>query len=157
MTPRIASTLVAAAALAATAAAAPTAQVGDLTLRSMEVRASLGRNPNSGGYLVIDNAGAADALVGASCACARAVELHVMSHEGGVMRMGEVEALAIPAGGRLALKPGGAHLMILGLKQPLKAGSDVRMTLRFRRAGEVTARFRVTATPAAGVDAHAGH
>jgi len=156
-------TLVRSLALAAalTAACAPVqahaVSLGDLTLGVLEVRASLGRNPNTGGYMTVANRGAADALVGASCTCARAVELHVMSHQGGVMRMDKVDSLAVPARGRLELKPGGAHLMFLGLKAPLKAGTDVPVTLRFRKAGEVTTMFHVVATPSAAAADHSGH
>lgn len=123
---------------------------GDLTLTGLQVRASLGVNPNTGGYMTVTNKGPADALVGASCTCAARVELHVMSHEGGIMRMNEVSSLAVPAKGRLELKPGGAHLMFLGTRAPLKAGTEVPVTLTFRRAGAVTARFEVVAAPSAG-------
>ena len=149
----------AAAVMAGVPALAHTVARGDLTLSALELRASLGRNPNTGGYLTVENRGAqADALIAARCACARAVELHTMSHVGGVMRMDKVASLAVPARGRLELKPGGAHVMFLGLKQPLKAGTDVPVTLRFRRAGEVTTMFHVVATPTAAPAAgHEGH
>ena len=78
-----------------------------------------------------------------------------MSHAGGVMRMDKVASLAVPANGRLALKPGGAHLMFIGTTAPLKAGTDVPVTLRFRRAGSVTTNFHVVTAPAAGD--HAAH
>lgn len=145
----------AALAVACVPAAAHQVTKGDLTLSDLQVRASLGMNPNTGGYMTVNNKGPADALIGASCACAARVELHVMSHEGGIMRMNEVASLAVPANGRLELKPGGAHLMFLGTKAPLKAGTDVPVTLRFRRAGTVTTNFHVVATPSAGD--HAAH
>ncbi len=153
---RLAPTLAIAAAIAAAPAAAQSVKAGDLTLGSPQLRASLGRNPNTGGYVVVENAaGRPDELVGASCECAREVQLHVMSHEGGVMRMRQVDSLTVPARGRLELKPGGAHLMVMGLKAPLKAGAQAQLTLRFRRAGAVTVPFRVVAQPAKGE--HAGH
>jgi len=144
-------------ALAIATAAAGAARLGALKVSGPEVRASLGVNPNTAGYLVIENAGTqADALVGAFCACAREVQLHLMTTRDGIMKMERADSLAIPAGGRLALRPGGAHLMILGVKQPLKAGTEVPMTLTFRRAGKVTTAFHVVVRPTAAED-HSGH
>jgi copper(I)-binding protein len=121
---------------------------GDLTLSNLEVRASLGVNPNTGGYLTVANKGAtADQLVAISCTCARKVQLHVMRMQGQVMSMDRVNALSVPAHGKLELKPGGAHLMILGVKTPLRNGEKVNMTLTFRRAGKVETFFHVVATP----------
>lgn len=142
------------AALAAPVAARDTVK-GDLTLSGAEVRASLGVNPNTGGYLTVTNRGAAaDDLVAASCTCAREVQLHLMSMSGSVMSMNRVDRLAVPARGRLELKPGGAHLMILGLKKPLKAGDTVNLTLSFRRAGKIKTSFRVVTQPSAPAAAH---
>ena len=123
---------------------------GDLTLSNLEVRASLGVNPNTGGYLTVANWGAApDELIGATCTCAREVQLHLMSMSGSVMSMRRVSALTVPAHGKLELKPGGAHLMVLGLKAPIKDGDKVNMTLTFRRAGQVETFFHVVKTPGA--------
>jgi len=93
----------------------------------------------SAAFLVIENAGTeSDALVGASCACARAVELHVMQEIDGKMNMRQVERFAIPAGGRLALAPGGPHLMLIGLTAPLSTERPLELRLRFERGGERT-------------------
>ena len=119
------------------------------------MRASLGDNPNTGGYLTVTNSGeGSDRLVAAACACAERVELHTMSTEGGVMRMGQVEGFDVPASGALTLAPGGDHLMFLGLHAPLQAGEQVSVTLTFEQAGEIEAGFDVVTTPA---DAHGGH
>lgn len=129
-----------------TAAAAPA-----LTLSGAEVRASLGDNPNTGGYLTVTNASdSADRLVAAACACADRVELHTMSTEGGVMRMSQVDGFDVPADGVLTLAPGGNHLMFLGLREPLTAGEQVNVTLTFERSGEVEADFAVVTTPGGG-------
>jgi copper(I)-binding protein len=58
--------------------------------------------------------------------------------EGDTMRMREVDAIDLPAGREVRLEPGGLHLMLMGLKAPLKAGDKLSLTLRFERAGEVT-------------------
>ncbi|HYE42385.1 MAG TPA: copper chaperone PCu(A)C [Caulobacteraceae bacterium] len=145
-------------ALAAAPVPALAAEAGSLHLMDARVRASLGVNPNTAGYLTIHNAGAAaDALVGASCTCAREVQLHLMTTRGGIMKMEKADALTVAAGGQLALKPGGAHLMILGVKAPLKAGQSVEISLRFRKAGTVKQTFRVVADPGGDHGAHKGH
>ncbi len=128
---------------------------GDLTLSNLELRASLGVNPNTGGYLTVTNRGAADELIAASCTCAREVQLHLMSMNGSVMSMRRVTSLAVPARGKLELKSGGGHLMVMGLKKPLAEGGKVRMTLTFRRAGKVETFFHVVKVPGAAQPAAA--
>ena len=107
------------------------------------------------GYMKITS-GAADRLVGASTPAAQRVELHVTMKEGDVMRMREVKAYDIPAKGGFELKPGGAHLMLVDLKAPLKEGTKVPLTLRFEKAGEVKVELQVRALGAAGGHHH-GH
>lgn len=96
------------------------------------------------GYMVLQNRGAAaDRLVGASSPAAARVELHVHIHEGGVMKMREVPAYDVPAGGLFELKPGGAHLMFMDIKRPFKEGEKVPVRLKFEKAGEIAAEFHV--------------
>ena len=71
------------------------------------------------------------ALVSASSPVAGIVEIHEMSLEGGVMKMRAVPKLALPAGKAVDLKPGGYHVMLMDLKQPLKEGDTVPVTLAF--------------------------
>ena len=71
-----------------------------------------------------------------------------MKMEGVVMRMREVDAIDLPADARVELKPGGLHLMLLGLKEPLKAGQHFPLKLRFEKAGEVTVEVDVDASAA---------
>ena len=90
------------------------------------------------GYMTIRNAGAADRLIGASSPAAAKVELHTHVNDNGVMKMREVPGgYEIPAKGSFELKPGGAHLMFMNLKAPLKEGDKVPVTLKFEKAGEV--------------------
>ena len=105
------------------------------------------------GYMKITS-GAADRLVGASTPAAQRVELHVTTKEGDVMRMREVKAYDIPAKGGFELKPGGAHLMLVDLKAPLKEGTKVPVTLRFEKAGEVKVELQVRALGASGHGSH---
>jgi copper(I)-binding protein len=107
------------------------------------------------GYMKITS-DAADRLLGASTPAAARVELHITVKEGEVMRMREVKAYDIPAKGGFELKPGGAHLMLVDLKAPLKEGTKVPMTLRFEKAGEVKAELQVRALGASGGHHH-GH
>ena len=105
------------------------------------------------GYLKIRSE-TADRLIGASSPAAARVELHVTEKSGDVMRMRQVKAYDIPAKGSFELAPGGAHLMLVDLKAPLKEGMKVPMTLRFEKAGEVKVELRVRALGASG---HQGH
>ncbi|MBH9578248.1 copper chaperone PCu(A)C [Inhella proteolytica] len=75
-------------------------------------------------------------LVGGSTPAAARVEIHEMRMDDGVMKMREVPALELPAGQAVTLKPGGYHLMLMGLKQPLKAGDTLPLTLQIERPGK---------------------
>lgn len=67
-------------------------------------------------------------LVGVSSPVAERVEIHIMKHENGMMMMREVEELALPANQEVVLGSGN-HLMLVGLKKPLKAGGSISLTL----------------------------
>jgi periplasmic copper chaperone A len=83
-------------------------------------------------YMVIENHTDTEvALLSANTEVARVVELHKMELADGMMRMHKVDAIKIPAGGQTELKPGGYHLMVIGVKQELKEGTDVTLTLQF--------------------------
>ncbi|MDP8917242.1 MAG: copper chaperone PCu(A)C [Pseudomonadota bacterium] len=135
-----------AALLLAAAPAGAQARKGEIVVERPVMRASLGQAPNTAAYVVIRNTGSAPVrLLGASCACARRVEIHRHEMRGGVMRMRAVAALTVPAGGRLALKPGHGHaLMVMGLKKPVENGTKVELRLRFQRAGEIRVPFLAT-------------
>jgi copper(I)-binding protein len=115
-----------------------------------------------GGYLKLTNQGEApDRLVGAKSNVAGRVEIHEMSVTDGVMKMRELpDGLAIAPGATVELKPGGFHLMLMELKQPLAAGSPVKATLTFEKAGSIEVELKVEpigATPAPHDGAAAGH
>jgi copper(I)-binding protein len=147
---------------ATTSATATTLRAGDLVIEQPWTRATPPGARVAGGYLRITNTGReADRLVGGSLAVAGSVEVHEMSNEGGVMRMRELAGgLDIPPGGTVELKPGGLHVMFMGLKQPLVAGQPVEGTLVFQKAGTVAVRFSVGAIgsgKAPDADPHAHH
>ena len=103
------------------------------------------------GYMVVrNNAARADRLVGASSPLAGKVETHVTIKDGEILRMREVKGYDVPAKGSFELKPGGAHLMFVELKKPLKEGDKVPVTLRFEKAGEVKVELDVRARTAGG-------
>ncbi|RKK01910.1 copper chaperone PCu(A)C [Pseudoroseomonas wenyumeiae] len=107
------------------------------------------------GYLTLTNKGStADRLVGARAEIARAVEIHSSGMEGGVMRMRPVEAIEVAPGAEVQLAPGGLHIMLIGLKQPLVKGARVPLTLVFEKAGEVAVELAVEAAGARGGDEH---
>ncbi len=94
---------------------------------------------NSAAYLTLVNgAGREDELLGASSDVADAVEIH-LSQAGadGMMQMIPQKSVAIRAGGKLELKPGGYHIMLIGLKQDLAAGGSIALTLHFKNYGDL--------------------
>lgn len=96
------------------------------------------------GYMEIRNTGAQpDRLIAASTPVAKSVEMHVTQREGEVMKMRQVKDFEIPARERITLRPGGSHLMLVGLERPLKKGERITMRLRFERAGELEIELEV--------------
>lgn len=150
----------AALALAAITAAAHSFKLGDITIGHPYARPSIPGQQVGGGYLKLVNQGvAADRLVSATTAAAASVEIHSMTMEGDVMKMRPVDAIELPSGATVKLQPGGFHLMLMGLKAPLKAGDRIPLTLKFERAGEVVVTVNVevpkSATGATGTSSAA--
>jgi copper(I)-binding protein len=85
------------------------------------------------------------ALVAAASPVAERVELHSMTMDGGVMRMRPVPRIELPAGKTVTLAPGGLHLMLFGLKQPLKDGDKVPLELSVQSAGSAPTTVKVEA------------
>lgn len=107
---------------------------------------------NGAGYAVISNAGpAGDTLIAVSSPVAARAEIHEsMIMSGQAMMHPRPGGLPVPAGATVALKPGGWHIMLMGLKQPLKAGDHYPATLTFKKAGKMTVQFSVQTTAPAG-------
>jgi periplasmic copper chaperone A len=120
-----------------------------ITMTDYAMRAALGNNANTAAYVTIVNKGdQADRLVSASCECAATTELHSMATKNGVMDMAEMkDGFVIAPGETLVLKPGGNHIMLLGLKVRPQDGSIVNMKLVFEKAGEITLAMPVSNTP----------
>ncbi|MYZ47857.1 copper chaperone PCu(A)C [Rhizobiales bacterium L72] len=147
---------------AATLASAHEFKAGPLTIVHPWTRATPPRAEVGGGYLVVRNAGTEpDRLVSATAEAATKVEIHEMTMSDGVMKMRPVAGgIAIPAGGEAVLQPSGLHLMMMGLKQPLKEGESIPGSLTFERAGTVAVTFKVEAIghqPDSGEHGATGH
>ena len=127
-----------------------------LNLQHPWTRATTGKV--GAGCVTIVNAGkTADQLVSATSAVADKVEIHTMTMDGGIMRMRPLpDGIAVPAGATTSLRPGGNHIMLIGLKAPLVEGTMVPLTLNFARAGAVKVQLKVEAAGAAE-PAHANH
>lgn len=120
-------------------------------------RASAGAAKNGAAFMTLRNhAGRDDHLVAVRAARARKAELHTHIHDQGVMRMRPVARITVPAGAVAALKPGGDHVMLMGLTAPLKEGETLSITLVFEHAGEIAVAVPVGAIGARG-PAASGH
>jgi copper(I)-binding protein len=121
------------------------AAFGNLVVTQAWSRATPGGAKVAGGYLTIENRGAApDRLLFGSTERAKKLELHEMAVSNGVMSMRPIAGgLTIEPGGSVKFAPGGNHLMLVDLDAPLRQGEQVPVTLTFERAGEIKALFDV--------------
>ena len=144
----------AAAALLAIATAPAFADSSGIKIDQVWARATPGGAKTAAIYLTITNTGAAsDTLEGkASTPVAAQADLHEMKMENGVMEMRPLPSLTIEPGKSVTLAPGGYHVMLTGLKGPLKEGASVPLTLTFAHAGSQ----QVTASVAKVGAMHAG-
>lgn len=132
------------------------AQSGGMTVENPFARPSAGTAGAGAAYMTIRNPGPADRLVAASTPAARAAELHTHIREGDVMRMRKVETIEIPGSGAVELKPGGLHVMLMGLVRPLKTGDTFALTLTFAKSGTITVQVPVKEMGAAAPMPHGG-
>lgn len=133
-------------------------KVGDLEIGHPWSRATPVGAKVAGGYFTITNNGTTpDRLVSISSDVSEKAELHQMGVKDGVMTMRPVSGgLEIPAGGKVALAPGGYHLMFIGLKRQPKQGEKFSATLTFEKAGTVSVDFAVEGMgEMGGMDDHA--
>lgn len=119
-----------------------TAAAADLAIEQPWARATPGRAPTGAAYLTLVNRGKDDdKLLAAASPVAGKVELHgsqaAAGHGGHVMEMRPVAEVEVKAGQSVVFKPDGLHVMLVGLKAPLKEGERFPLTLRFAKAGEV--------------------
>lgn len=133
-------------ALVALSACAP--PTPDLVVEDMWARQSPMAEGNGAAYLIIkNNGGEADALIDAAADISDVIELHETTMENEVMRMRPVagQRIEIPAKGEVELKPGGLHIMFIGLNQQLTPGDSFDLTLEFEKAGKKSVSVEVRA------------
>lgn len=109
-------------------------------------RATVPGQSDGAAYLTIMNHGdQGDRLLAVSTPAAEAVELHSTTNVNGVAHMQRETSLEIPVHGTIRFQPGGYHLMLVGLKAPLKVGDTLKLTLKFEHAGVVELKVPVKA------------
>lgn len=119
-------------------AAAHEQKLGDLILHHAWARATPAGAKTGAGYVKIENTGdTPDQLLSVSSDIAAMTEIHQMTMENDMMKMGPAGAIDIPAHGVVELKPHGLHIMMMGLKKPLVEGDTFPVTLTFAKAGKV--------------------
>jgi copper(I)-binding protein len=118
-------------------AGAALAQINQLEVTNAWARATPAKAENGAVYVTIQSP-TADRLLSASSPVAKKTELHTMEMAGMVMKMRPLSGLDIPVGQPVALKPGGEHIMLVGLQQPLREGQSFPLTLNFEKAGART-------------------
>lgn len=135
------------------------ANAQNVEVKDAWVRPTVAGQKGTGGFMKI-TAQTPLTLVGVSSPVAGVAEVHEMKMDGDVMRMRAVPSLALPAGKTVELKPGGFHLMLMDLKQPLAKDSTVPVTLLFKDAqgkpSELALKLPI-AIGAPGMPASAGH
>lgn len=125
------------------AAATAHAQAPGVEVQKAWARATPGGARTGAVYMTLIAKGGSDRLVGVASPVAGGAQLHEMSMEGGVMRMRPLPAIELKAGVATVLKPGGMHVMLVGLREPLVAGRSFPLTLHFEKAGDKTVTVRV--------------
>ena len=166
-------TMFAAGALAASLALAATLVSAETTLTVRDAWSRPAVETGVAYFTIVNHGSAADRLLDVSSPVAAHVEIHQTVHGAsgsgmsgmsgmsgsgmsgsgmsgsgmsGVMTMKRVDAIPVPAGGEVTLKPGSYHVMLIGLKKPLKTGDAVELHLRFERAGKLDVSAPVQAT-----------
>lgn len=135
---------------AGAAAAQPVAD--DLAILQPWARATAPNAQTGAIYLGVTNKGArADRLVDVSSDAAAMAHIHQSSMDSGVMKMDRMgDGIALPPGQTVTLKPGGMHIMLMGLKHPLEVGDSVKLVLTFEKAGKIPVEAKVESAGASG-------
>jgi copper(I)-binding protein len=124
---------------------------GSIEIVSPWARATAVSASTGGAFLTIVNKGSTDdRLLSISTPAAGKAELHRTENDNGVAKMTPIDALEVKAGHRIALAPGGYHIMLMGLKAPLKEGESFPLTLTFDKAGTIDVMVKVGKAGAMG-------
>jgi copper(I)-binding protein len=117
----------------------------------LEVREAWARPAVQGGngavYFVIRSS-QEDKITGISSDIAEAVEMHESTMSGDVMEMRQLESVPLAAGEQVSFEPGGLHVMLIGLKQDLRAGDEIDITLHFQKHEDIPVTVQIQDTPA---------
>lgn len=133
------------------AAFAEDVRIGSLLIAKPWARASIGTGRPAAAYFTITNEGQDDdRVIGLETPLAETAKVHATVNDGGVMKMLAVEDLTIEPGETLALKPGGLHVMLIGLREPLNEGGFFPLTVAFEKAGSTTLQVPVAGPGAKG-------
>ncbi|HQR51373.1 MAG TPA: copper chaperone PCu(A)C [Methylophilaceae bacterium] len=126
------------------------AQAGDsLTVSNAWARATVPGQEVGAAYMELRSAAGAT-LTGMESPASDSVEIHSMSMQGEQMQMRMLEALPLPAGKLVQLEPGGLHLMLIGLKKPLKDGETIELTLHLKDGKGKTSKIKIEAPVRSG-------
>lgn len=132
----------------------PTLAQAEVTVTDPWVRATVPGQQATGAFMVLQSTDNAQ-LLGASSSLSKQVEVHEMAMENEVMRMRQVEKIDLPAGKAVELKPGGYHIMLLGLDKQVEAGSSVDITLEIQNTAGQKEELKISA-PVRALNAKAG-
>ncbi|MGI9331869.1 MAG: copper chaperone PCu(A)C [Gammaproteobacteria bacterium] len=120
-------------------AAAQSSRIGDVEIENPWARASVPSAPNGAAYVTLTSRGSEpDRLQSLTTPIAKRVEIHGHRMQDGLMKMERYADLEVAPGASIVFEPGGLHLMLLGLAQPLAQGDTFALTFQFERAGSVT-------------------
>jgi hypothetical protein len=133
-------------------------KAGKLVVSNPWARATVGIRRPGAAFMTIRNTGkTADRLVAVSSPVAGRIDFHQTRMTNGVMQMMPVDGITVPAGGSVALQPGGYHLMLMGLKKPLAANQRITLTLSFEKGGKMDVAVPVRALGGNATGGGKGH
>jgi copper(I)-binding protein len=119
-------------------------QVGDIAIEQPWARATAGPMPNGTAYLTLFNRGKTlDRLIAAATPAAKRVRFHTHLMDSGIMKMRPVSTIELASNSSTVLQPSGLHIMLFGLKRPLKKGDSFQLNLTFERAGQIALNVNV--------------
>lgn len=143
-------------AFSATMSIAHDYKLGNLEIDHPWAKATVPGQPVAGGFMKIVNGGSEpDRLLKVTSSVSDMIQIHEMKVENGVMKMGEIPGgIEIAPGAAVELKPGGLHVMFMGIKAQLKEGEVVKAVLTFEKAGDLEVEFQVDAANKSGDQKH---
>lgn len=131
---------------------------GGVTVENPYVREVPPGMQNSAAFMTLVNDGEEEAvLVKARSRVSKVVELHTHTMEGGQMVMRQIPRITVPAKGSTELKPGGLHIMLIGLKQPIAQGDEVALDLYFSDGTQASVTAPVKKVMGGMMGSHGGH